>query len=331
MGKRGVTGFTGDPFNPINTGYSPTDIGTYTTTRFSSTNTKTVRSGTRTGSSQSTGTAATVGAGGSAQKSSNGLSGGAIAGIAIGAIFGLAFVIGLLYLFLRQRNRKKHAAAGRGDVSQPVGSFGNDTMSSSGKPEMEGSAVPTGAWKNGSMPVVSKPELAAHPSVSKTHASASPVSSMGAYTNLTELGTSEGPNRPPPSYRTSGGQQSELPGSVYASPSELQATQSPNSAPIYPSPNNELPEVAAHQSGQQQSSWQHLTGPEMAPEVVSGPPAPPSTQLSANDEVRRLEEEARRIAAEIAEAERMQGLRQQQLAVEARLKEARERAASGAT
>lgn len=258
-------------------------------------------------SSLSTSVAGSSPSGDAAAKKS-GVSGGTIAGAVIGSIVGLAIVIALIWLCRRRRKRNNtnvHEGAASGldyDEKQVADAT---PAAFPMKPELHGQTT----INDGGLPQV------VDYNASQTQYS--------HYPGTAELQSS--PRQRPPELYAPYHQSAELPGAGYHHTAELHS----------PTPRLEMeanvppyaPAAApSHHYEPPTQPYQYEQPQQHAQELYPRSPAPSRSivqrQLSS-DEISALEEEERRIDAEMEEVRRMKELRDAKLAVQQKLREAK--------
>ncbi|CAO2649917.1 Nn.00g012090.m01.CDS01 [Neocucurbitaria sp. VM-36] len=252
-----------------------------------------------------------------------GLSGGVIAGIVVGALVGIAAIIITIYFWLKKRRGQK---THRG-VARSIGSAGDEKQVAipiaeeiSHKPELHGdyrkpelygdSGYVTGLSQAAELPAVAWGEQPNLPP-SELDANGSP------YTAAPLTAPDPIPNGQPPV-------QQDIPHEPQDIQPESQ-TQHTSQAPPSPPPPPPPPpppietEIDIEPHPQVQSS---STPRNPSPEPLISAMLPARQQLSAAD-IAALEEEERRIDAEMEEVQRMKELRDQKVAIQRKLREAK--------
>ncbi|CZR56771.1 uncharacterized protein PAC_06660 [Phialocephala subalpina] len=241
-------------------------------------------------------------ASGSTSTSGGSLSTGAIAGIAVGIV---ALVItAALVAFLLWRRRRKQRNSPPLDLSPEGLEVGEPPP----KPELDSTAIGVPVSQHEAQPELQDASANRTPAGSELHSSP-------AFTTST-LGRAEMGNSPTPQSATNAVPTSEL--------STTPATPKPASAQLQPQPQQPISQrpVAPSNSTALKANapWETDPFPYPQPEVTAtqAQKTPLLSETDDDDELKRLEEEERRVDAAIAESERIRALKEEKTALQAR-------------
>ncbi|KAJ4298868.1 hypothetical protein N0V90_004111 [Kalmusia sp. IMI 367209] len=233
--------------------------------------------------------------------SGGGLSTGAKAGIGVGVVLGV-LVIALVF-FLLYRRSKKASPPKVGEPQEPYHPSDEKQVAIpiaseiSQKPELHGEPVVAGADMH---------QVVDHN-----------TNSSYQYSTPDQWQHSQEYHSPPSELYNSNGHPSELHGAVYVNPAELHSTSRSQEMDGNTAPN-------ANVSIQAQPPPPQTTAPPVLPPQLPALTTRPVQPLSA-EEIEALEEEERRIDAEMEEAQRMKELREQKFAIQQKLRDAKRR------